>query len=99
MPYQITITNLFRRPRPGPDSIEGPFDTAEAAIVRAKEIIERSIRKSDFTAMTPKTLYQHYSDHGDAAYVQVLGGRDLSFGGWEYAWKVCKEIAGLPGPA
>ena len=98
MPYEVVVADNFERRDASHDRSEGWFPTEEAAIERARLIIDRAIRKSDFSAMTPRDLYLHFCDYGKAAYVRAAEGHPATgFDPWAYAKASCAQIAGKPG--
>jgi hypothetical protein len=77
----------------------GDFDSLEAAVAAAKNIVDECLRSTYRADMTSQKLYESYTSFGEDPY--ILGGDtgDVLFSAWEYAKVRCVEICSGKGDA
>lgn len=71
------------------DSVHGTFD---AALARAKVIIEQSLHHLRTPSMSAAELLEHYNSFGDDPWIMPTPAGMQRFSAWDHAEKRCAEI-------
>lgn len=72
---------------------QGEFETAEAALVAARERVDDYLKQAHSPGMSAEALYGSYKMFGEDPFVV---GANVHFSAWEYAKARCAEICGSP---
>ena len=101
MKYIVTVHDNFHQMEPdgNPGHRDGEFDTLEAAIAHAKELIDKCVadlysqlsKQPNQPEITAEYLSRQYNAFGDTTYV-VADDNVVHFSGWKYAEQRCTEI-------
>ncbi|MBL9176800.1 MAG: hypothetical protein JNM65_01980 [Verrucomicrobiaceae bacterium] len=70
----------------------GVFDSYEAALLRAGEIVERSLQELFQPGMNAEMLYQHYVMFGEDPWILETSVGRLNFSAWNHAKDRCAQI-------
>jgi hypothetical protein len=100
MKYTVLVNDNFHSMDETELLTDGEFDTEEAAIARAKEIVDKCLadlysqlsqQRQPGIEMSSEELYRQYTAFGDNPLV-VAEDRTVAFSGWSYAREKCFEI-------
>jgi hypothetical protein len=94
MPYLLFIDDNFHyqdeEERIGPI----PFERAEDALGKAREIVDDFLNSGYKPGMTADELYSSYTSFGDDPFIRCEGVEKIEFSAWDYARERCKQICG-----
>ncbi len=90
--FTIFIDDNFHYMDESERTFGGVFDSYDAALLRAKEIVERSLQELNRPGMNAEILYQHYVMFGEDPWIQETPDGRLGFSAWNYAKDRCAEI-------
>lgn len=90
MKYTVLVDDNFHYMDESERHTHGEFETAEAAVGAAKELVDADLRSLYRTGMTADELYQQYTSFGSDPYI-VSEDQSCRFSAWEYAKERCQE--------
>ncbi len=100
MKYTVLVDDNFHYMDDTKTITEGEFDTAEAAIACAKEVVDKCLadlysqlskQQPPGKTLTADELYGYYNSFGDDPYV-ISEDKTVKFSGWSYAKERCEEM-------
>ena len=100
MRYTVLVNDNFHYMNETELLTEGEFDTEEAAIARAQEIVDKCLadlysklskHQKPGSVLTFDELYGQYKSFGEDPFV-VTEDSTVCFSGWNYAKERCAEI-------
>lgn len=93
-PWRVMVSDNFDFMDDDAPSCAGSYPTYEAALARAKGIVEASIKNSQGT--TADEIYDHYTSFGDDAFILAPAGTkqpEPLFSSWTYAEELAGKVA------
>ncbi len=68
----------------------GEYDSADEAIAKCKEIVDRYLTEYKPKFSTAEELYESYTGYGDDPF--VVGPTKVDFSAWDYAKEQCEKL-------
>jgi hypothetical protein len=90
MTYTVFVDDNFHYMDKGARTTHGEFETLEAAIEAAKEIVDDGLLHDYEPGMSASALYTRYTMFGDDPWISGPG--ETPFSAWEYAKGRCEII-------
>lgn len=85
--YQVLVDDNFHYMDEDERICAGEFETYEAALAKARQIVEESVANHRYD-------YSEYTGFGDDAFVMPVPPSVERFSAWTYAKKLCEDWAG-----
>jgi len=93
MPYKLFVDDNFHYMDEDERYLSGTFDTAEAAVVKAKHIVDDFLSSAYKPGMSAAELYHSYVGFGEDPFIICEGGvPEVKFSAWDYARERCDVI-------
>lgn len=91
MKYTVGVDDNFHFMDEAERDVAGEYESAEEAVVAAREIVEKSLKWLFREGMTAAALFDHYRNFGDDPFI-VSEDRNCHFSAWIYAEQRSREI-------
>jgi hypothetical protein len=91
MKYRVSIDDNFHYTDESERIDSQTYDTAEAAQVAARDIVDNSLRHLYQPGFTPEKLYDYYTDFGEDPFI-ISDDEDCKFSAWAHAKSRCPSI-------
>ena len=91
MKYTLFCDDNFHFMDEAERDVVGDFESAEAAIAAAKQIVDRDLLDAHKPGMSADELYDHYTSFGSDPFIRS-DDRSCEFSAWDYARSRCSEI-------
>jgi len=92
MPYLLYVDDNYHYMDETERSLAGTFDTAEAALAKAKHIVDDFLNRAYKPGMSAEELYRGYVGFGEDPFIVCEDAPDVKFSAWDYAKKRCEVI-------
>ena len=93
MPYLLFIDDNFHYMDESERYLSGTFDTIEAALEKARHIVDEFLESAYEPGMSAAQLYHSYVDFGEDPFIRCEGGvPQAKFSAWDYARERCDAI-------
>jgi hypothetical protein len=93
-PYIVYVDDNFRYMDPEARYCAGSFETAEAAIAKAKDIVIASLAEAWEPGISADALYSTYKSFGDDPFVMAPEGEPrVQFSAWDFAKAMAEHLA------
>jgi hypothetical protein len=90
MTYTIRVDDNYDYMDKDARYTHGEYQTLEAAIKEAKEIVDSYLSSAYTPGMSAEDLYQSYTSFGDDPF--IVGPEDSKFSAWDYAKAQCEVL-------
>jgi hypothetical protein len=91
-PFTVVVADNFHYMDESENHEHGHFESLEAAIAAAKQIVDKSLASAFKPGMTADALYAQYTSFGDDPYIRGCKEPGVPFSAWTYAKTRCAEI-------
>ena len=93
MPYKLFVDDNFHYMDEDERYLAGTFDSAEAAVVKARRIVDDFLNSAYEPGMSAAELYHSYVGFGEDPFIVSEDGTpDVKFSAWDYARERCDVI-------
>jgi hypothetical protein len=90
MTYTVRVDDNFHYMDKDYRRTHGEYESLEAALKAAKEVVDGFLSAAHTPGMRPEDLYRIYTSFGDDPF--IIGPEDSKFSAWNYARGRCEEI-------
>jgi hypothetical protein len=95
MPYLLYVDDNFHYTDESARYLSGTFDTAEAALKKARHIVDDFLESAHEPSMSAAQLYHSYVGFGEDPFIICEGDvPQVKFSAWDYARERCDVICG-----
>ena len=93
MPYLLYVDDNFHYMDESERYLSGTFDTVEAALTKARQIVDECLESAYEPGMTAAQLYHSYVGFGEDPFIVCEGDLpQVKFSAWDYAGRRCDVI-------
>lgn len=92
--FTLRVADNFHYMDPDESYVHGTYDTWEAAVAKAKQIVDSCIAEYHKPGMSADEVFHMYTSFGDDPSVHPTPEGREYFSGWNYARERCRALYG-----